>query len=445
MISHSGEYNFDDILHFPEHIELLPYGDVFVALAVDNANWVVLQNAIQKEIFVELQSGLSVGAVVEKYGAGHLFDVQSVLVGICARGLALPSASPTRSFYDASQHLNIYLTNACNLNCVHCFMKAGSQLAKELCEEDWLAVISQFKALGGTNVTFTGGEPLMKEGFEDIVKYTHEQGLQVTILSNGLLWSPTMIDRLSPYIDEVQFSIDGVDEDSNAKVRGAHHFDKVIQTVILFAKHQVRTSVATTFTLENISTAEQYKRFVERIKEEVGDAVFFKLTKKLLPGRGVNYSEQEAKRYYETVRDIDQAVNPGGEYVNFMEGHDPNTATRNCGYGSMSIAANGNVYYCNRILELQSYGNVKRQSLKELKRIGKELLEQTSIDAVEPCKTCKLRYVCGGDCRIDDFNFKGRLQGWNKEIRQVSCNEDFRKRLLKRMVESYIYYYHVHG
>ena len=445
MTQRQASYNIDDILLFPQGIEIVPFDNLFVAISVETANWIVLYNPVQKTIFESLLNGHTIGEAYEKVGEQGLQDLKTVLAGIYARKLAGTGSAPIKEYYDATKHLNIYLTNSCNLRCVHCFMKSGLKYVNELQKDDWKNVLQQFSDNGGTNVTFTGGEPLMNQDFEEIVEFAHNIGLEVTVLSNGVLWTDDMIHRMVPYITEVQFSIDGVNEQDNAKVRGSNHFEKVVHTVISFANSGVRTSVATTFTLDNISSAEAYKRFIDSIKAATGNKVFFKLTKKILLGRDIVYDDSVNQDYYQKIINRERFVDPHAPETNFMEGHEPNKAMQNCGYGGLSIAANGNVFLCNRILELQSYGNVKTKPLKEFVASGKKALQQSAVDQVEPCRNCALRYICGGDCRIDHFNFKGKLQGWTGKIRQIDCDEKFRHSLLKRMVESYSYYYHVHG
>lgn len=445
MTTKQASYNFDQVLLFPHGIEIVPYDNLYVAISVETANWIVLYNPVQKAIFESLLNGQSIGETYEKIGEVNLHDFKSVLVGIYARKLADTDAAPKREFYDATKHLNIYLTNSCNLRCVHCFMKSGIKYSDELQKDDWENVLRQFSDNGGTNVTFTGGEPLMNRNFEEIVEFAHKLGLGVTILSNGVLWTDDMIKRMAPFISEAQFSIDGVNEQDNAKIRGANHFDKVVHTVIMFANSGVRTSVATTFTFDNISSADEYKRFIDKIKAETGDKVFFKLTKKILVGRDVDYDESLNREYYNKILNIERYVDPYAPETNFIEGHEPNKAMQNCGFGGLSVSANGNVFMCNRVLELQSYGNVKDRPLNEFMSEGAKALQETAVDYIVPCRDCALRYICGGDCRIDHFNFKGRLKGWTKDIIQTDCNEEYRHNLLNKMVESYSYYYHVHG
>ena len=140
----------------------------------------------------------------------------------------------------------------------------------------------------------------MHPGFSTIVESAHGIGLQLTVLTNGILWNDELIDELSPCMAEVQISIDGVDDASNAKIRQAGTFETLVRNVIRFSRNGVRVSVATTFTNDNIDAAEHYAELVNRINEETDKKVIFKLTKKILPGRDTQYSEEENKAYEET-------------------------------------------------------------------------------------------------------------------------------------------------
>ena len=442
MSRKNGSYQADDVLCFSDNIELIPYEDKTLVLSVNTGNWIVLYNDSQLRYFKRLLSGSTIGDVYEEaQQEDALPDLMRVLSSIYARTLGQVGHSPIATFVNASKYLNVYLTNACNLHCVHCFMNAGIKLEHELSADKWKTVLREFAEAGGEFVTFTGGEPTMYSGFEEVVMYAHQQGLNVTVLSNGLLWIEEQIHRMKPYIDEIQVSIDGVTEHDNAKVRGKNHFQKVVDTVCCFAMADVRTSVATTFTWENLSTADAYKHFVDSIKARVGDRVFFKLTKKILPGRGKTFSEEENRRYYEQIDAIERYVDSTAGFANFIEGHESNVMIRNCGFGGLSISSNGNVYFCNRIHEVDSFGNVSQDSLQDILNKGKQVLDATAVDHVVPCRDCHLRYICGGDCRIDYFNFKGHLKGWNKEYVQTRCTEDFKKRLMKKMVDSFTFYY----
>lgn len=283
----------------------------------------------------------------------------------------------------------------------------------------------------------------MNRDFETIITHAHQIGLSTTILSNGILWTEHQIARLSPAISEIQISIDGFDESSNAKIRGAGHFDRVVRNVILMANSGIRTSVATTFTFQNLQddTPERYAQMVRDIKSQCQHPVFFKLSKKILQGRETHYTDAENREFYDRIIDIENQVDPNAKYINFMEGHTPNQADRNCGFGGISIGADGEVYYCNRISEVESYGNILGRPVKPFMAKGHQLHIQTSVDSLQPCNNCHLRYICFGGCRIDECNFHGKLQHHDGPLLQIKCSDDLIQRLERKMIDSYLYYY----
>ena len=184
----SGSYQVDDILCFPENISLIPFEHKTLVLSADTGNWIVLHNDSQLKYLNQLISGVTIGGVYEKaQQEDALPDLMKVLSLVYARSFAQVGHSPLATVVNASKYLNVYLTNACNLHCVHCFMNAGIKLEHELSVEKWKEVLRDFSQADGEFVTFTGGEPTMYDGFEEIVTFAHQLGLNVTVLSNGLL------------------------------------------------------------------------------------------------------------------------------------------------------------------------------------------------------------------------------------------------------------------
>lgn len=440
----NGELQGSNRLYFPSEVSFRPCDEGWLVVAVPTANWLVLYNDFQKTLIQHLIKGENIGEVFQLITTDEQHnDFKRLLAAITARSFALTNQAPQPSYHEGYRMLNIYLTNACNLRCPHCFMRSGQPLANELPTDEWLRILSEFKAEGGESVTFSGGEPLMNRDFETILTHAHQIGLSTTILSNGILWTEHQITRLAPAISEIQISIDGFDESSNAKIRGAGHFDRVVRNVILMANSGIRTSVATTFTFQNLQddTPERYAQMVRDIKSQCYHPVFFKLSKKILLGRDTHYTEAENREFYNRIIDIESQVDPNAKYVNFMEGHTPNQADSNCGFGGISIGADGEVYYCNRISEVESYGNLLGRPVKPFMAKGHQLHLQTSVDCLHPCYKCHLRYICFGGCRIDECNFHGKLQHHNGPLLQIKCSDNHIQRLERKMIDSYLYYY----
>lgn len=441
----NGELNYDDILHFPNEIVVEKINNFYLIIAVQTANWIVLYNARQIDFLNMLRSGKCVGDIIETVDSEEAMgDLKIVLAAIFARRFAGVNAEVAKEYLEGYKMLNIYITNACNLKCKHCFMLSGNKLENELTLGDWMKVLTSFKENGGEFVTFSGGEPLMFKNFPQIISHAHDLGLKSTVLSNGLLWSDKLIHELAPFIDEIQFSLDGVDEETNSMVRGSGHFEKVVDTIVKFANAGVKTSVATTFTYDNLNenTQTRYKNLVDLIKEKTsGKDVFFKLSKKLLPGRDVHFTAEENEKYSAIIKDIEKHVDENADYENFLAGHTANLVAINCGLGGISVSSDGNVYFCNRINEMESFGNVTEKPMSFFMEKGKEIHLATSVDNVIPCKDCELRYICNGGCRIDDFDFAGKIQSSVLPYHQISCNNEKKNKLKKRMIDSFNYFY----
>lgn len=443
-MNHSGTLRGTDRFYFPEEVTFRSCKEGWLVVSTPTANWLVLPTNFQKTLMEHLLTGATIGEICSFVTNPHQQkELQQLLAAITAREFGSTYEIPTPIKTDITQQITCYLTNACNLRCDHCFMHSGTPLADELKKEEWLRILTDFSQQGGKNVTFTGGEPLMNHEFEAILKHTHHLGLTATILSNGILWTEETIKRLTPYISEIQISIDGFDEPSNAKVRGAGYFDKVVANIIRFANTGIRTSVATTFTFQNIQkdTGSRYRHMVDYIKSQCQHPIFFKLSKKILQGRNTHYTEEENRIFYDYVMKIEHSVNPDAQFTNFILGHTPNSYMDNCGFGGISIGANGDVFYCNRLLEMESYGNIKGQSIKPFLEQGKQLHELTSVENLQPCATCHLRYICGGGCRIDECNFQGKLKNHKGALLQTKCDKDTILQLERKMIDSYLYYY----
>lgn len=437
MKEQKKELGFGDILHFPSDIHYLTYNGKTMAVAVTNANWLVLPNEQCRDYLERLRTSSTIGEILNSLvGSEEKKQFVKLLSAIMARKFAGLDEAPKPEYVQGYKMLNIYLTNACNLHCRHCFMKAGKRLKKELAKDEWIRVLKEFRASGGESVTFTGGEPLMNPSFREIIEAAYQEGLQITMLTNGILWTDQLIDELSPKLTEVQISIDGADDASNAKVRAAGIFETVVSNVIRFSNNGIRTSVATTFTNENIDAANHYAEFVSKIYEATDKKVIFKLTKKILPGREMQYTDEENQQYEARIRQIEEQIDNNAQYVNFMEGHTPNLVAENCGFGGLSISADGGVYFCNRVLEICVQGNVNDEPLSEFLRKGERAHHETDVDHVDPCRSCAIRYICGGGCRIDEYDFKGREWQHGQILKQVKCH-GLNPHLLKMMMESY--------
>ena len=84
----------------------------------------------------------------------------------------------------------------CNLNCKYCDTKWANEAdatAQQMTKED---ILEYVLSTGVKNVTLTGGEPLLRDGIEDVIECLADNNLNVEIETNGSIPLDNIYDGL---------------------------------------------------------------------------------------------------------------------------------------------------------------------------------------------------------------------------------------------------------
>lgn len=161
-------------------------------------------------------------------------------------------AYPAR--YRKAVHWSI--TGACNLKCRHCFMSAPHTKHGSPSTEQIMDVIDQFEECGIFNVDITGGEPLIREDFEQIVQELNKRDIRInTIYTNGWLVNDKLLDMLEQngMHPSFQLSFDGIGQhDFLRGVPGAE--EKTIKALQILKAWSYKVSCTMCLHKGNINT-----------------------------------------------------------------------------------------------------------------------------------------------------------------------------------------------
>lgn len=105
------------------------------------------------------------------------------------------------------------ITERCNYKCRHCFLSSPECKISDLPYENMINIIDQMADAGVSAVKLTGGEPLLRSDFIDIVSYLNKKDISIiSIGTNGSLVTPELLDRLDEIGVRPSFyiSFDGV-------------------------------------------------------------------------------------------------------------------------------------------------------------------------------------------------------------------------------------------
>jgi len=97
--------------------------------------------------------------------------------------------------YTTSAHWSI--TGRCNLRCRHCYMSAPEAKYGELSTAECLRIIDQIEAAGIGSVSLTGGEPLVRSDFWQLISALRQKRIVIRqIYTNGVLITDEWLARL---------------------------------------------------------------------------------------------------------------------------------------------------------------------------------------------------------------------------------------------------------
>ncbi len=167
------------------------------------------------------------------------------------------------------EEVYLMLTNRCNLNCAHCCADAsGMEGEDELSTGEWFEIIDILIELGVERIAITGGEPLVRKDFWEILDYLYRNFHgDLALSTNGLLINETNVNKIMECFASINISLDGYDEESCSKIRGRGVFTKVIKKVKLLKERGYETRRISLSMVETSVTYQGIDKFEELCKE----------------------------------------------------------------------------------------------------------------------------------------------------------------------------------
>ena len=321
-------------------------------------------------------------------------------------------------------NINWNVTRECNLRCKHCYYEAGAKLEDELSTEESFALIDEIVSVFGdkTNVTFGGGEPLMRKDIFELISYGVERGLQLVLASNGTLLNEEVAARLMQSgVREVIIPIDGTQKTHDA-IRGEGVFEKAVKgarackeaglSLVIdpcIMKQNEGETAAIIDIAENLGARQcRFFHYVsmgrgkEVLPDSALDSVQYAENLMLLyeeqnKRKGLEICTTQASQYWVILKRKEAE----GLFVpDFFYNEIPGCRAAT---GMLSIKPNGDVVPC-PLLEVKA-GNVREMSLREILN-SKVFVELENRAVKGKCGACKFKDICGG-CRVRAYLHSG--------------------------------------
>lgn len=122
-------------------------------------------------------------------------------------------------------------TRSCNLNCVHCYMDSESRKYEgELSTMEARRFIDDLADFNVPVLLFSGGEPLLRHDFFDLVSHAVHKRIRATISTNGTLIDKTTARQIKGAgVGYVGISLDGVADNNDFFRQNKGAFNEAIK------------------------------------------------------------------------------------------------------------------------------------------------------------------------------------------------------------------------
>lgn len=337
----------------------------------------------------------------------------------------------TRLLPVSSDTLQVWLqiTNACNLRCNYCYVKKTNdhmsyETGSRAIEAVFRSAIKHRFSL--VKLKYAGGEPTLRfstlrEIHTVAVKQSTEANvaMEASLLTNGTLLSPSMVDEIKEMGLRVVISIDGLGMYHDAQrpmANGEGSFNRIQQNLIILQEKSVVPFVSITLTDQNLEGLPAFVCWL--LKQSISFNLNFERTVAPTDTRFMNRSAGIANALvdlFETIEaDLPRASLLAGllDRANLRAAH-----YQTCGAGSnyVVVGHDGRISRCQMDVH-STIGQVCDDDPVARIRSDKTGIYGRSIDQRADCRSCTWRYWCTGGCPL-----QASLWGMNPDAKSPNC------------------------
>ncbi len=139
------------------------------------------------------------------------------------------------NFDRSIKYLRLSVTDRCNLRCFYCMPEEGIRfLPKDqlLTYEELVRISDLFMDMGVDKIRITGGEPFVRKDLIDFIAHISENKNlnKLSITTNGILTQPFLPQLKEFGVDQINLSLDTINEANFKKITKRDDFHKVMNT-----------------------------------------------------------------------------------------------------------------------------------------------------------------------------------------------------------------------
>jgi radical SAM protein with 4Fe4S-binding SPASM domain len=340
----------------------------------------------------------------------------------------------------------IAVTYRCNNKCQFCYAYSPYRESGEMTTEEVKTVMDIIVDDAHVpSLSFTGGEPTLREDIFELIAYGREKGLRVNLITNGRRCAdPEFVQRLvEAGLNSSQVSIEGPDAETHDYIVGIPGaFDQTVQGIKNLRATDIYTHCNTTICQPNLDRLDD---LVDFHADELGLS-YFSMNMVIYTGTAAKLRD-ELQISYEEIGDIvrrvkKRAVKKGIEFVWYAPtpvclfnpiSHGLGAKHCACCDGLLSVDAEGGLLPCSSFSE--PVGNLLQDGFEKVWYNRAAKFWRNKEFAPEGCKVCEHFQYCYGACPLywDVYGFDEIQQFWPKKSRVASKIDEVRLSLRRQI------------
>ena len=315
------------------------------------------------------------------------------------------------------QDLTLEITKKCPMRCILCSSDGGEPLPAEFSLSELKDIVTQAKSIGVSEISLSGGEPLVYPHVLDLCKYITELNIAASVYTSGNILDES--DQISPIsvdyfqklknagVNKVVFSLHGSNSQTHDQITGIpKSFENLMFSIGNLQKVELSTEIHFVPLRENFKDLPAIVSLVKKMGLKSVHILRF-----VPQGRGERYNDilelhpndilelREILANLMTKSDIKIIV---GAHYNCLGLGDDGMCT--AGINKAVIRPDGFVFPCVGMKRIDSFidcNNVKHDKLEHIidESYGFRLLKSLLVDAEnKSCQHCKGEYSCTNGC-----------------------------------------------
>ena len=131
------------------------------------------------------------------------------------------------------ENLYLYLTDACNMNCKHCYLGERLVEKEQMPLSSVKAHLDFWREVGSTKVCFLGGDPTLYEHLHESVDYARALNYNKVIINTNLTnYAYKIMKEFTPEeITYIQTSLDGATSTTHDTIRRPGAFSETTESI----------------------------------------------------------------------------------------------------------------------------------------------------------------------------------------------------------------------